>query len=97
MSHWKSNVVDLGTIKAGTPKKVVFQGLPDIPEITNIRPYCGCTTSNYNKQTKELGIVYSNAAIPPQVKGAQSITKRIDITYNTGVTETLTIKATKIR
>jgi len=97
MSFWKNSTADLGTIKAGTKKKVVFEGLPNIPKITNIYAYCGCTTSSYNEKTRELVIVYNNGAISPQVQGPQSITKKVDVTYDTGITETLIIKATKIR
>ena len=97
MSHWKNPTIHLGVIKAGSPKKVTFNGLKDIPEIKAITPYCGCTTTNFDKVKKELTITYSNSAIPNQVQGPQSIRKRIDITYEDDTTETLTITATRLR
>jgi hypothetical protein len=97
MTHWKNSTVNLGVLKAGTPKKVVFYALPTMPSIEKITPYCGCTTTNYNKEKGELVITYSNSKIPFQVQGPQSITKRIDILYTNGLTDVLTIKATKIR
>lgn len=97
MSHWKNPNVHLGIIKAGTPVKIIFYGLSDMPNITRIKPYCGCTTSNYDKDKKILTITFSNKSIPPQVQNPQSVLKKIDVTYDTGVTEVLTIKATKIR
>lgn len=97
MSHWINPTINLGVIKAGSSKKVTFKALDTIPKITQITPYCGCTTTSYNPDRKELVINYSNAAIPPQVIGVQAITKRIDITYEDGTIEVLTIKATKIR
>lgn len=97
MSHWKSTEMLLGMIHAGSPKRVIFQGTEDMPKIKRITPYCGCTASHYNEQTKELIIIYSNGAIPNQVQGVQSISKRIDILYEDDTTEVLTIKATKIR
>lgn len=97
MSHWKNPNVHLGVIQAGTPKKVVFYGLSTMPNITAITPYCGCTTTHFDKDKKVLTITYSNSKIPPQVQGPQSISKRIDITYNTGLTDVLTIKATRTK
>lgn len=97
MSHWKNPNVHLGVIQAGVPKKITFNGLSTMPEIIKITPYCGCTTTSFDKNKKILTITYSNSKIPLQVQGPQSISKRIDITYNTGLTEVLTIKATRIR
>lgn len=97
MSYWKNQNVFLGIIKAGNPKKVTFYGLPNIPKIIAISPYCGCTTTDFNEDKKELIITYSNKSIPLQVKGPQVINKKIDITYDTGETDILTIKATRIR
>ena len=97
MSHWKNPINNLGIIKAGTPKKVTFIALPGMPTIETIRPYCGCTTSQYDKEKGLLTITYSNSPIPMQVKGMQAISKRIDITYQDGLTEVLTIQATRTR
>jgi hypothetical protein len=97
MSHWKNPTIHLGVIKAGSPKKVTFKGLEEIPEIKAIIPHCGCTTTNFDKVNKELTITYSNSQIPNQVQGPQAIKKRIDITYEDESTEILTITATRIR
>lgn len=97
MSYWKNPTISLGVIKAGSPKKVTFNALEEIPHIKAITPYCGCTTTNFDKAKKELTITYSNSAMPVQVKGPQSIKKRIDVTYQDDTTETLTIIATRIR
>jgi|Laugrespbdmm15sd_2_1035082.scaffolds.fasta_scaffold05960_4 hypothetical protein len=97
MSHWEKSEINLGIIKAGSPKKIIFRSLESIPTITAIVPYCGCTATKYDEQTKELVITYSNTNIPEQVQGAQSVTKRIDIIYEDQITEILTIKATRIR
>jgi hypothetical protein len=97
MSHWKNPIANLGVIKAGTPKKVTFIALPGMPTIDKITPYCGCTTHSYDSSNGTLNITYSNKAIPMQVQGVQSISKRIDILYSDGLTEVLTIQATKTR
>ena len=41
MSHWKSTEMYLGMIKAGSPKRIIFQGNEDMPKIKRITPYCG--------------------------------------------------------
>lgn len=97
MSHWKNKIVNLGVIQAGSPKKATFISLPTIPVIDKITPYCGCTTTDYNRDKGQLVITYSNKKIPEQVQGAQAVNKRIDILYADGETETLTIQATKVR
>lgn len=97
MSYWKNPIVNLGIIQAGSSKKIIFEGLPNMPEIVEIIPYCGCTTTHFDKVKKTLTITYSNSKIPPQVQGPQSVFKRIDVTYDTGFTDVLIIKATRIR
>ena len=97
MSHWKNKTVNLGIIQAGIPKQVTFIALPTIPNIEKITPYCGCTTTRYDKDKGHLVITYNNSKIPDQVQGAQSISKRVDITYEDGLSEILTIQATRIK
>jgi hypothetical protein len=97
MSHWINPEINLGIIKAGSPRKLMFTAFETIPVIKTIIPYCGCTTTSYDPVRKELIITYSNAAIPIQVQGAQATTKRIDITYEDDSVEVLIIKATRIR
>lgn len=97
MSHWKNPIIDLGLIKAGSPVKLTFVALPNIPPIKEIKPYCGCTASKYDKDKGELSVTYSNRPIPNQVVGTQSITKRIDVKYEDGKVDVLTIKGNKIR
>jgi hypothetical protein len=98
MSHWKNANINLGVIQAGKAKKITFEALPNIPEIVSITPGCGCTSTDYNKKTKELIVIYSNSKIPNQVQApAQTISKSIYITYDTGLSEVLTIKATRTR
>jgi hypothetical protein len=97
MSHWINPEINLGIIRAGSPRRLVFKAFDTLPVIKAITPYCGCTATSYNEQTKELTITYSNTAIPDQVQGAQATTKRIDIVYEDDSLDILTIKATRIR
>lgn len=95
MSHWKNPVINLGLIKAGSPVKLTFNALPNIPKIKEVKAYCGCTASKYDEKKKDLNVTYSNGAMPNQVAGVQSINKRIDVKYEDGTTDVLTIKGTR--
>jgi hypothetical protein len=97
MSHWINPEQNLGIIKAGSPRRIVFKAFETLPVIKTISPYCGCTATSFNLETKELYITYSNATIPNQVVGAQATTKRIDIIYEDDSVDILIIKATRIR
>jgi len=97
MSYWINPEVNLGIIRAGSPKKIVFQASETIPTIKQIIPYCGCTTTNYDDKSKQLFIIYGNGVIPPQVQGPQTSIKKISIIYEDNTEEVLIIKATRIR
>ena len=97
MGHWERTEINIGTIIAGSPKKVVFQALETVPKIKSIIPYCGCTATKYDENTRELWITYSNSPIPHQVRGAQVVQKKIDIIYEDDSKEVLTIYATRLR
>lgn len=97
MSHWINPEINLGIIKAGSARKIIFKASEDLPVIKMISPYCGCTATSYNEATKELTITYSNVVIPDQVRGPQATTKRIDIIYEDDSADILIIKATRIR
>lgn len=81
---WKSETVDVGEIPQGTPKTIEFEfkntGKTPII-ITNVKPSCGCTASEYTKEpiapgkTGVIKAIY-NAA----VKGA--FNKTVTVTTN---------------
>jgi hypothetical protein len=81
---WKSDNIDIGEIPQGKPKTILFEfvnkGKSDIV-ITNVKPTCGCTTSDYTKtpvkpgETAKVNAIYNAAN-----KGA--FTKTIMVTTN---------------
>lgn len=96
---WKSDIIDVGQIPQNVPKTIVFEfkntGKTDIV-ITNVKPTCGCTTSEYTKtpikpgETAKVNAVYNAAA-----KGA--FTKTITVTTNAEeAPKSLTFKGTVI-
>jgi len=96
---WKSDNIDIGEIPQNKPKTIVFEfvnkGKADIV-ITNVKPTCGCTTSEYTKtpvkpgDTAKVNAVYNAAA-----KGA--FTKTIMVTTSAEeAPKALTFKGTVI-
>ncbi|MGX7668298.1 DUF1573 domain-containing protein [Flavobacterium pedocola] len=92
---WKSEAVDVGEIPQGTPKVIEFEfkntgKAPVI--ITNVRPSCGCTASEYTKEPiapGKTGII--KATFNAAVKGA--FNKTVTVTTNAEETpKTLTFK-----
>ncbi len=96
---WKSEMIDVGQIPQGTPKTILFEftntGKTDIV-ITNVKPTCGCTTSDYTKtpikpgETAKVNAIYNAAN-----KGA--FTKTITVTTSAEeAPKALTFKGTVI-
>lgn len=51
---WKTEAVDVGEIPQGTPKLIEFQFKNTSNKaviITSVKPSCGCTTSDYTKES----------------------------------------------
>lgn len=99
MSYWEKKELNLGVIKAGKSLLIIFEGKKDIqiPAIEALTSSCGCSVPKYNKSKNQIEVTYNNSGIPNQVVGAQNITKYITVKYDTGLSEVLTFKATRIR
>ncbi|MEW5676106.1 DUF1573 domain-containing protein [Flavobacterium enshiense] len=92
---WKSEAIEVGEIPQGTPKVIEFEfkntgKTPVI--ITNVRPSCGCTASDYTKEPIAPGksgvikAIYNAAAKGP-------FNKTVTVTTNAEQTpKTLTFK-----
>lgn len=97
MNYWKEMKINFGSIKRNTSKKIIFEALPDIPEIKGITASCGCTTFKYNKEDGTLKIIYKAKDIPVHITGNQSVIKYIHVTYEDGTQDTLTLTGVKTR
>lgn len=94
---WKSESIDVGEIPQGKAKAIVFEfkntGKTDVI-ITNVQGSCGCTATDYTKESikaGKLGIVTAtyNAA------NVGSFTKTVTVTTNTDASpKVLTLKGT---
>ena len=96
---WKSDVIELGQITQNKPQAIVFEfkntGTSDIL-ITNVKPACGCTATDYTKTPIKPGQnAVINATYNAAAKGA--FTKTVTVTTNNESTpKVLTFKGTVI-
>jgi hypothetical protein len=79
---------DIGTIKYGESKNVIFEISQDCDNIKRIHSTCTCTT--VKKKGKELGVIYA----PKKPKfNLTDVEKEIGIVYKDGSFDFLVIKA----
>jgi hypothetical protein len=99
VSSWKKVLLDLGEIRQGKRKRIIFTADNTIKGIKDISASCGCTKADYNKETNELKIVYTPKKIPPHltIQGFYETYKYLTITYIDGEKEVLTFKAKIIK
>jgi hypothetical protein len=94
---WKVEAIELGQIPQGTPKTIEFEFKNTSDKaviITNVKPACGCTTSDYSKQpiapskSGYVKAIYNAAALG-------SFSKTVTVTTNADETpKVLTFKGT---
>lgn len=94
---WKSETIDVGEIQQGKPKAIVFEfkntGKTDVI-ITNVQGSCGCTATDYTKESIKAGksgivtATYNAANVGP-------FTKTVTVTTNSEASpKVLTLKGT---
>ena len=94
---WKSETIDVGEIPQSKPKAIVFEfkntGKTDVI-ITNVQGSCGCTATDYTKESIKAGksgivtATYNAANVGP-------FTKTVTVTTNSEATpKVLTLKGT---
>lgn len=96
---WKAETIDLGEIPQGTPKPIEFSfkntGTKSVL-ITNVKPSCGCTTSDYTKEAIAPG-KYGFVKASYNAAAAGAFTKTITVTTNAEETpKVLTFKGTVV-
>lgn len=96
---WKSEVIEVGQIPQGTPKTIEFEFKNTTDKsviITNVKPACGCTTSDYSKEPIAPGKSGYVKAIY-NATAAGSFTKTVTVTTNVEETpKVLTFKGTVV-
>jgi hypothetical protein len=94
MNYFKNRIKDLGEVKEGTTKTVVFQALANIQSfIHNVESSCSCSKAKVSEN--KLTVKFKAKKIPAQTRDRGYMDKKafITLTYNTGVKETLYIEA----
>lgn len=79
---WKSETIDVGEIPQGTPKNIKFEFTNATSKavlITNVKAACGCTATDYSKESIAPGKTgYVNAIYNAASAGA--FTKSVTVT-----------------
>ena len=96
---WKAEAIEVGQIPQGTPKTIEFEFKNTSDKsviITNVKPACGCTTSDYSKEPIAPGksgfvkAIYNAAALG-------TFSKTVTVTTNVEETpKVLTFKGTVV-
>jgi len=96
---WKSETIDVGEIPQGTPKTIKFEFTNSTSKtvlITNVRAACGCTATDYSKESIAPGKTgYVNAIYNAASAGA--FTKSVTVTTSdSDSSKQLTFKGTVV-
>jgi len=96
---WKSETIDVGEIPQGTPKTIKFEFTNATSKavlITNVKAACGCTATDYSKESIAPGKTgYVNAIYNAASAGA--FTKSVTVTTsNSDSAKQLTFKGTVV-
>lgn len=96
---WKSETIDVGEIPQGTPKTIKFEFTNSTSKtvlITNVKAACGCTATDYSKESIAPGKTgYVNAIYNAASAGA--FTKSVTVTTSdSDSSKQLTFKGTVV-
>ena len=96
---WKSETIDVGEIPQGTPKTIKFEFTNATSKtvlITNVKAACGCTATDYSKESIAPGKTgYVNAIYNAASAGA--FTKSVTVTTSdSDSAKQLTFKGTVV-
>lgn len=88
---WKNKQINLGQIKEGVKKKVIFESEEDLTGlIASLKSSCGCADPIL-EDTNKIVVNYNPGYIPVHLFGVglSHISNRITINYNNGDVEYL--------
>ena len=96
---WKAETIDVGQIPQGTPKTIKFEFTNSTSKpvlITNVRASCGCTATDYSKESIAPGKTgYVNAIY--NAAGVGAFTKTVTVTTSdSDSSKQLTFKGTVV-
>ena len=93
-SNWKEIVIDKGEVSENKKFYIIFEGLPNMKTVKEVRKSCRCIKAEYNEKYKDLHVKISVGEIPYHLKeqGFQEVIKFITVIYDDGTNEVLKIK-----
>lgn len=84
--NWKNKEINLGDIKEGIVKKIIFESEEDLTGLINtLKSPCGCANPSFESPNK-IVIKYNPGYIPVHLFGVghSYISNSITVTYNNG-------------
>lgn len=92
--NWKSKHYNLGEIKVGIKKEIIFTPTEDLKEINNMTSSCGCSLPKLIGNT--IVVIYTPGSIPTHLIsiGKYDTTKTITINYKDNSQDILSFSAT---
>lgn len=93
---WDSLQKNIGVVKVGETKEIIFKALVPLPKITKLKSSCGCSTPTYDKKLNQVVVEYTAQKIPKHLKheGQYKSRKLITIVYEDESRDTLIFHGT---
>ena len=93
MMKWKRQSINLGNIKVGVKKIVIFESLDILDNIDNMIPSCGCSVPKL--EGNKIIVTYTPGTVPIHLYniGYYTSTKTIIVNYKDGNTDVLSFTA----
>lgn len=95
---WKSKHINLGSIKEGFIKTIIFEAEEDLENITTMHSSCGCSTPTLDGKRK-IVIKFSPGYVPVHLYniGYYTKTPTVTINYQDGQSDVLSFTAKIIK
>jgi len=83
MGNWKEFEKNIGIVYVNRKVDIYFYDNKELPVIKSITSSCGCSSANYDVETKRLSVNYKPGSIPTHLlnQGYYTTTKYITVTY----------------
>lgn len=96
---WKNKVQNLGELKVGRKKKIIFKRTSTELNIKSITSSCGCSKPFYDEINKQIIVTYTPKKIPHHLKsqGYYNSVKHITVFYEDGTKDVLTFQSKIIK
>ena len=91
--NFKQNYIDLGELKVGVTKDVIFYPKEELKEISAITSSCGCSVPKIEDGNIKVSFTPGSIPIHLQFLGQYKTSKTITLAYKDGSSEILSFSA----